>query len=319
LKIKHIVGLHQSGMITNSSTQEEWTIHALNIHGVFFERRCATLISNTPEWKVISTNYPVEYPPPNGFLRGKESSLDIWARRGINSDFVVDVLVECKKANPEFVNWIFFPKPNCEAPSEFTFTSVDNQLNENSSAPWTIKCSLRPGKADISIASDAREVRGNYTSYPCQKQGKTKTSNAAIQEAAYQVALACRAVVHEDISLLEKACTLPEDPSPPWVSKYYIPIIVTTAKLFSVDFLPQLTNIDSGEIDLQDATLIPVKSILYEYALPKHLQVPLENPLEILKSGRSEILSRMYILVVHAEELSDSLSNLFKKELSDRL
>ena len=91
------------------NTQDEWTLHALNIHGVFFKRACVNLIGSATNWRVISTNYPVEFPPPNGPWRGKESSLDIWARRE-NETHVVDALIECKKANPEFVNWIFFER-----------------------------------------------------------------------------------------------------------------------------------------------------------------------------------------------------------------
>ena len=58
-------------MSIGPTSQEDWTVHALNIHGVFFERRCAEVVASVPDWKVVSTNYPVEYPPPNGPWRGK--------------------------------------------------------------------------------------------------------------------------------------------------------------------------------------------------------------------------------------------------------
>ena len=44
----------------------------------------------------------------------------------------------------------------------------------------------------ISVATDAREVRGDYVKH--KGGNKTKTSNASIQEAAYQVALAARSL-----------------------------------------------------------------------------------------------------------------------------
>ena len=296
-------------MATIASTQDEWTIHALNVHGVFFERRCVTLVGDTAGWKVLATNYPVEYPPSNGPLRGKESALDIWARRNSDPSLVVDALVECKKANPEFVNWVFFPKPDFPTPSRFSFTRADNKSSEAGAGSWSTQVSLRDGTATISMASDAREVRGDYSKY--QGGNKTKTSNAAIQEAAYQVALATRAIVHEELSLLGKACKSADHPTPPWMSKAYVPLIVTTAKLFRVDFQSHATKLDSGEIDLHDATFVPVRSILYEYALPKHLQFSPAEPLQILKSGNSDAFSRMHIFVVHAEAVSAFLGNLF--------
>ena len=291
-------------------TQNDWTIHALNIHGVFFERRCASVVAETPGWKVLSTNYPVEYPPPNGLLRGKESSLDIWARRDSDPSSVVDVLIECKKANPEFVNWIFFPKHESPTPTPFCYAKAINSQNAAGSGPWTSQVVIhQTGTITAPIANDAREVRGDYLKH--QSNNKTKTSNAAIQEAAYQVALANRAIVHEETALLEKASQSPEHPEPPWLSKAYVPIIVTTANLYQVDFSPNSTDLASGEIDLKNATLTPVQRVLYEYALPKHLQFPPQDPLTALKGSDSDTFSRMHILVVHSEAMSDLLRETF--------
>lgn len=292
-----------------ASTQDEWTIHALNIHGVFFERRCVDEVAGTPNWKVLSTNYPVEYPPPNGPWRGKESSLDIWARLGSDPNAIVDVFIECKKANPDFVNWIFFLKPESQQPTPFIFAKAINTMNPAGAGQWKSQFVMQRGTTDLSISNDAREVRGDYA---LNRSGnKTKTSNAAIQEAAYQVALANRAIVHEEISLLEKACVSSEHTAPPWPSKAYVPIIVTTANLFRIDFSSSNTNLESGEIGLSEATLAPVETILYEYALPKHLQVSPAQPLEVLKTGDTDTFSRMHILVVHSGALARLLSDLF--------
>lgn len=291
------------------TTQDEWTIHALNIHGVFFERRCAHLVTQVADWTVVSTNYPVEFPPPNGPWRGKESSLDIWARRDNDLSAVVDVFIECKKANPEFVNWVFFPKHGAPTPVPFCFTKTINTPSASSSGPWVTQVVIQYGTTTAPIASDAREVRGDYLSH--HHNNKTKTSNAAIQDAAYQVALACRALVQEETSLLGKARQSPEHAAPPWLSKSYIPVVVTTANLYQVDFSPNCTDLTSGEIDFAKATLNPVKSILYEYALPKHLQFSPQDPLAALKGTGNDTFSRMHVLVVHADSLADLLREMF--------
>lgn len=254
-------------MVTSAITQDEWTIHALNIHGVFFERSCSTLISGTNGWRVLATNYPVEFPPPNGPWRGKESSLDIWARRDNDPRFVVDALIECKKANPDFVNWILFPKSEYSTPSTFSFARVDNEHTAGANPPWSSRTSLARGTTTIPIVNDAREVRGEYAKV--HGNNKTKTSNAAIQEAASQVALGTRAIVHEEGVLLGKGRVSPEHPAPPWGTKLYIPLIVTTALLFIAQFDSKSVKLSSGEIDLHDAKLEPVQTAVYEYALEK--------------------------------------------------
>ena len=290
-------------------TQDEWTIYALNIHGVFFERRCVDVVTNMPGWKVLSTNYPVEFPPPNGPWRGKESSLDIWARRNSDSHSVVDALIECKKANPDFVNWIFFRKPELEKPTPFVFPVATNTVSVAAANSWKSTLAMQRGNTSLFLANDAREVRGDYVQ---NKNGnKTKTSNAAIQDAAYQVALASRAIVQEESLLLEKARDSADHALPPWLSKSYVPIIVTTANLFCIDFSVGDTSLSSGEIELHDATLSPVQSLLYEYALPKHLQYSAAQPLDTLKSGSSDTFSRMHIIVVQSGALSGLLTDLF--------
>lgn len=298
-------------------TQDQWCIHALNIQGVFFERRCAVAVADTLGWKVLATNYPVEYPPPNGSLRGKESSLDIWARKESDPNFVIDALIECKKSNPDFVNWVFFPKHDAASPTRFSFALATNNTDTNRPGQWSTQIQLRHGSTEIDIASDAREVRGDYMKH--QGGSKTKTSNAAIQDAAYQIALACRAIAFEESALLQKARKSPEHPSPPWLSKAYVPIIVTTAELLRVDFSPKIPDLASGEIALDDATLSPVQSILYEYALPKHLQYSPSAPLEVLKTGDTETFSRMHIMVVRADALSSFLNDLFSSDRINRV
>lgn len=66
------------------TTEHDWAIHSVNIHGIFFERWCQKVIGDSPQWKIKSTNYPVEFLPPNGPIRGKESYLDIRAELADN-------------------------------------------------------------------------------------------------------------------------------------------------------------------------------------------------------------------------------------------
>lgn len=298
-------------MSNNPISQEDWTVHALNIHGVFFEHRCADIVRSVPDWSLVSTDYPVEYPPPNGPWRGRESSLDIRARKSLPNNEVVDIQVECKKANPEFVNWIFFPKRNIAGTASFHATVLFNELPEPSAGRWATKVFMQGGSAGVLIANNSREVRGDYVSH---KEGgnktKTKTSNAAIQEASYQAAIANRAIVHEDGELLRRARESGHHPSPPWIRKTYIPIIVTTARLFQVSFSVDDVDVSSGEIPFSAATLTPVTNLLYEYPLPKHLQHSPADPLPALTGTEIELFTRMHIIVIHAPSLADVLREL---------
>ncbi|MEK7763179.1 MAG: hypothetical protein AAB433_16515 [Nitrospirota bacterium] len=218
-----------------------------------------------------------------------------------------DIQIECKKANPEFVNWIFFPKRGITAAAPFRTMVSSNELPESGTGPWSTKVFMQGGNTEMAIASDSREVRGDYLS---QKGGnKTKTSNASIQEASYQVAIANRAIVHEDGELLSRARNSGQHATPPWIRKTYIPIIVTTARLFQVSFSTNDVNVISGEIPLSAATLTPVTNLLYEYPLPKHLQHSPADPLPALTGVEIESFTRMDIIVVHSQSLAAMLHN----------
>lgn len=301
-------------MTLSPNTQDEWTIHALNIHGVFFERACVNLIGNASNWHVISTNYPVEFPPPNGPLRGKESSLDIWTRREDESH-VVDVFIECKKANPDFVNWIFFKRIATPDPSQPGIVQIDVVQSEGANPSWSTSTMITDISTSISVATDAREVRGDYVNY--KKNKKTKTSNASIQDAAYQVALASRALISEESRLLKYAQKLSEQTAPPWRRKFYVPVICTTAQLYIAEFVPDAVNPKSGEIDLDQATLSPTSNILYEFPLPKHLQLEPTDQLIGHYSGKSDAFTRMYIFVVQSESLVEFLDDLFNQKAGE--
>lgn len=295
----------------SEKSEDEWTIHALNIQGTFFEQACVKQISKAVSWNVLSDNYPVEYPPPNGHFRGKESSLDIWARKEENSH-ILDAFVECKKANPEFVNWVFFEKRQTKQPPTPRILEVENIQSEKNNAIWNTSSQLISLMSEIPVVTDAREVRGNYQAIKDNKS-KTKTSNAAIQDAAYQVALATRAMISEEQLLLKKAAKSNNHPVPPWGKKYYIPIICTTAKLHIAQFDPNSVNLGNGEINSDKVTLVPTPIVIFEYPLPKHLQHSPADPLNVLNSNDTETFSRMHVFVVQSESLEGFMNDLFKE------
>src|SRR5437867_4034621 len=94
-------------MTSEPTTDREWTIHALNIHGSFFERWCEATVSSARGWRVRATHYPVEFPSPNGPFRGTQSHLDIRGDLWRGDEAVLTALIECKKNNPGLTNWVF--------------------------------------------------------------------------------------------------------------------------------------------------------------------------------------------------------------------
>ena len=253
---------------TTPKSQHEWTVHAINIHGLFFERWCQKVVAETPGWKVRSTNYPVEYPPPFIPLHSHESSLDIRAERKSSQEHLT-LVIECKKNNPDFINWIFFPRNNLSvAQSEIAIARLVNTISDtNQPLNWTVSSGLMLSTTDMSVCNDARETRGDYLSYKKDKSNFTKTSNAAIQYAAYQAALACQAIhveeLHHSSTLGTAAKSDTFNPGLPWISQTIVPVICTTAELYVCWFDTADVDPNIGEIQYDKVTLEKVDSLVY--------------------------------------------------------
>lgn len=303
-------------------SDHDWTVHSINIHGVFFERWCQQMVSQSKGWTLKSTNYPVDFPPPNGPWRGKESTLDIRAELCIDNvghplaetrsqtvdseaaegapaplhltgRTLLTLLIECKKNNPDFVNWVFFQK---KALSRLFSSQIENVPRQSDANHWDARPSIQTLAQDASLSDEARETRGTYLDY--KKGDKTKTSNAAISDACYQVAIAAQAIYHEEAQF----SNVMGSSSPPTVMPYkgqvILPAIVTSARLFTCTFDPSDVNPSTGEIPYEKAGLKERPYLFYEYPLPRHLQMSPQSMLQALASNSLELFTRLHILVV---------------------
>jgi hypothetical protein len=281
-------------------TEHEWIIHSINIHGAFFERWCQQVINDNPDWQVVLSNYPVEFPSSNSNREPKESALDIRAdlRR---DDHLLSLIIECKKNNPEFINWIFFEKH---------FRSEKDTIKS-----WKILkrtgSSAEISRANVPInipqTNEGRETKGQYNENP-NDRNKTKTANDSITKAANQVTLATQAIVTEEIYRAHRRHTVMDKIVP--VTPYrqiILPIIVTTARLHLCEFDPKDVEARTGEIPWDKATLKEHPYLSFEYPVPRHLQ-DIATDLTVYADIEQRVIPWMDIIIVQSESLSEFLT-----------
>jgi hypothetical protein len=88
-------------------------------------------------------------------------------------------------------------------------------------------------------------------------------------------------------------------------------VIVTTASLDVCAFEAPKVVAESGELAYDDARLTSTSWVLYEYGLPRHLQVePASWQAAPIKPLEVELVTRMPIFVVSAQHLPDFLKKL---------
>lgn len=255
--------------IDEPQSEDEWMIHALNIHGTFFEGWCEYTLSKSKYWKLVDTKYPVEFPPTTGSKKAGQSELDVRGNLKIY-DTVVESLIECKKNNPELSNWVFFKKREQYTPHFRYLYSEKNPYTATTQHHLTVK---GIDLVQLPIADDAREVRGDYQGN--KKGDKTKTANNSIWDASYQVILAMQAII------LEETRNFLNCPSGE-IKKLFLPIILTTANLMLATYDRQNVNPGNGEIAWDKVEFKARDYLIYEYPIPTHLQY---NPYVLSQIG----------------------------------
>lgn len=289
-------------------SEHDWTVHSINIHGIFFERFCQRIIDKSNLWKLKAVNYPVEFPPLRGPIRGRESTLDIRAYRELESG-ILTLLIECKKNNPDFVNWIFFPRYFAPNQNRLWFPQVENIQDQNSSTGWRPQTKLKviAASSETRVFDAARETRGSYTGY--RKGDPTRTSNASIEDAAYQVTLATQAIVAEEDQFSRVLSVGVPGMSLPWKKQVFLPTVVTSARIFACDFNPADIDNLTGEIAYEKVSITEVPSLFFEYSVPRHLQGVPENLSQVVSTDSIDVFMRMHILIVQSAKLEEVLNN----------
>jgi len=298
-------------------TNHDWTIHSLNIHGIFFERWCRKSIRESNNWHLVSTNYPVAYKPIDSHWSWKESELDIRAIHGgyqgrSQNRRHLTLLIECKKTNPGFIQWIFF---GSEPRRLNYFPCIETKVAASHLNDVEITTSSLQASLEFPVVENGRETRGTYLEYKAQQndwqKSITKTSNDAITKAAEQIALATQAIVTEEMNLGQHFGRLNPDELPTLDKHVFLPTIVTTADLFVCEFADEHVDGRSGEISYDHVRLEPVPCLVYRMSLSPHLQrKPDPSVKEAIIYGSHEVHTWMDILVVNSGEFENFLKKI---------
>ena len=96
----------------------------------------------------------------------------------------------------------------------------------------------------------------------------------------------------------------------PWRMKVYIPTIVTTAKLLVCDFDAKDIDESTGEVPFDKTSLAEVPQLVFEYALPRHLQFGQAQISKAYGVGLDDLFTRMHVLVVQSQHFASVLHQL---------
>lgn len=279
---------------------EDLRTRAINISGIPFARDCEKRLASSG-WKILAREHPVAYRQPIETGPPNESCLDILATYDPHPDRVdgifhrstlarndtsLNCVIECKKAHPEMKEWIFF---RSAIRKRLFFPLLLNNTDELPETPQRnfsteVKC------------DNAIELKGDWH----DEKNSTKTGTARIQEACYQVNLACQALCtnqKHDLRALRGIST----------SKHLVvPTIITTANLLVADESASQVDHRTGETDRLDYK--EVDFVIYECPLTSRLQFYISDRSRPLDVNRIHHLTSRDILIINSQNMEKTLS-----------
>lgn len=242
---------------------------SLNSHGYGFQYSVLKLAANLVDqgkstWGLVAAEFPVAV---NGVNTHIDFILKNLSYRSDNS--TTFFISECKRANPALSNWCFIKAPyirrNRYPQDPFLFEFM--QINSNSPT-WISSISRHKQEDSYHIAM---EIRSKEKGDPCSK------GRGAIEEAAAQV---CRGLggflemIAKNRNLVGSSTAI-----------HFIPVIFTTAKLFTSDINLSESDLLTGNINLEKMDLIEKPFLFYQY----HLSPALKHSIEPTNAGRDDI------------------------------
>lgn len=271
---------------------------AINISGIPFARNCENRLGSSG-WKILAREHPVAYRQPIETGSPNESCLDILTtynpdpdridgslHRGAlaKNDTSLNCVIECKKAHPEMKEWIFF---RSSIRKKLFYPLL---LTETGDLPETPQKNF-----GTEVRCDnAIELKGDWH----DEKNSTKTGTARIQEACYQVNLACQALCtnqKHELQALRRT------------NKHLIiPTIITTARLFIADEGASQIDPRIGEIDCLGYE--EVGFVVYECPLTGRLQFYTTDRSKSIDADQIHHLSSRDILIINSQNMEKALS-----------
>lgn len=291
--------------------QVKFIIKSLNIHGSFFHKKCMEVISQSDAWIVKEKEVPV-------VLANQTTRLDIVAE--FSASVRLNLAIECKKVDPTFKSWLFFVERQhgtgdhsyIERYQRVPLVIDSLQKIENTSTRQHLKWFFTPKDNRSQVIPHPVCYDGYEIKFDRGKRGKLNfkqihksARKVKIEDACNQVLLGSRGFV------LEVERRLVGNPNQPFLD-LFLPLIITTADLYTCDVDSQNINLQTGEVtDNTEVKLESQKWLVYNYKPAFLVEQP--GPITFANNPSKGIPGLDYMMsvfIVNAEYLSEFLDKI---------
>lgn len=278
----------------------------INYEGFPFQRAVYNKILETRVFKEKESRWKareeasinvMKHPNPD-----QTNSIDILAWGELKDKFLY-LLIECKKADPLRKIWIF--ANDTEASK--------NKKERYGLETWTIYYPY-PHNGPKETNYDPEICLSepfSHTIFPMEivdnnKNKAQETANSSPPKQSKKILDACLQASSATIGKLEEVEPKLDFFSDNLEHFCFIPIVVTTANIFSFECRPTSDTLSTGELPSENIDLKLEKWLLYSYPLPFFLYKETDN----IEDAKNEIIKKLSVLIVNSNHISELLNDI---------
>lgn len=281
--------------------KEDLVSRALNEHGFLFQSRLAQLFGPKGLWKLVATEVPVAAP-----LTDQETRIDLLIERaGDMVGYPWQGVIEAKRSHPDYKYWVFFDEsPRLAAHPDaqlFIQSTALVSRDQDGYTRRTKRVMWLPKQNGLRTFNYYLEAKENFSG-----KGTRSATNSTIEDALNQVTLGA-------IGLADKMELLKQD------FARFVPIIVTTANIYSANYGKDDVSLDRGELAAAKLKLEELPWVCVNYALGDRLANAAQLTTNIAGSLPTDVGVRSLrsVFIVQSTKLLAFLQ-WFNEELVDR-
>ena len=241
---------------SNANNVAEIVALALNEQGYLFQHKIVQVLQSGDESNGVRHNWFVEAEEvPVSLPNSEETRIDMVLRHGPALGNPWRIVVECKRSSPEFKRWVFFGGGAlCRnfSPRDYYvefFDESPDQAAPNQAAPMQHLVKQVGASSECPVFDYGVEVKSERP----ETRRRASATNA-IEDAFQQVILGQTGFALRLRKVCERSFRL-------------LPVVVTTAELFSADFSVDRVSLDRGMLQPADLSLKPMSWLAVNYRI----------------------------------------------------
>lgn len=273
---------------------------ALNEAGFFFQKWCAQKIQDA-DWIVETEEYPIS----------ENESFDIRANKVLYETALHTAVIECKKRNPQRKRWVFYTTKELTARESEPFVIQTHNLSVSSGG------FLSKGSVFRGVYEGLSESK---LGFPCchtvglelftDQRNKWKVNPKIIFKACLTVAKGTSYLFESEAERLHHVLDAGLRNLESEKAKYkwpyllggsILPVVITSAPLFSVSFDINSMDTESFEVLHNESYYAEKEWLVYEFPLPRELRLENKDVYRLIGDSR---YAKMHIFIVNGKSVT---------------